>query len=83
MIRCQGCAAELMDIGSVELTVARGRFLGWRIFDGESAAGTPLKACWCPSCVDKDRPRAPKPPPNLEGQLTFDIAEETSDEKRA
>ena len=73
MITCQGCEGILLDLGDEEQTKARGRYLGWRIFDGQSAAGTPLSVRWCPSCVDKNRPRLPKPPENYEGQLSFDL----------
>lgn len=73
MITCQGCNDWVLDLNTSAETEARARFLGWRVFDGTSAGGTPLKASWCPQCFEKGIPvRSRKLVPQQDGQLTFD-----------
>jgi hypothetical protein len=76
-LTCQGCATTSDDMDNVDEMVARARYKGWRVFKGASAAGTALKAIWCPDCVDKHRPRNPKPPAVMDGQMTIDFEELT------
>ena len=75
MIRCQGfgCTSRVDDLDTPVATANRARYLGWRIYDGPSAAGIWIIARWCPNCVDKNRPRNPKPVADMEGQEMFEI----------
>jgi hypothetical protein len=47
VFRCQtpGCGQALGNY-----TLAQARATGWRIYDGPSAVGTPLKVCLCADC---------------------------------
>lgn len=60
MIRC-GCGTRAPD----EKTLMRLRAAGWKILQGTTGKGKPIKDAQCPVCA---RTRQPKPPPVLPGQ---------------
>lgn len=70
-ISCQGdqCPHVVDDLQDPIETLARARYLGWRVFDGESAGGTRLKVVWCPECFERGTPvRRQRPAQQIEGQ---------------
>lgn len=72
-IFCQGnqCPSSVDDLQDPIETLARARYLGWRIFDGASAGGTPLKVCWCPDCFERGAPVRRRQVIELEGQASL------------
>lgn len=72
--RCTYCPEVLLDLDTYAETVARGRFLGWRIFEGGSTTGQRIDVKICPKCAKSPMP--PRKGSELEGQLDlFDSGE--------
>ena len=70
-IVCDTCPARAPWMGSKEATEDSARFKGWRLFDGVSLTGAPMRRACCPGCGSNAVPRPPSARAVMEGQLEF------------
>jgi len=72
--RCDFCPSKIFDFGTPQESLARARFLRWRIFEGNSITGQHIDVKICPKCAKSSMP--PRKRSELEGQLDlFDSGE--------
>lgn len=66
---CDTCPQRSPWMDTVQATVDRAVFRGWRVFDGPSLTGKPLKVACCPECLRTGAPARATGTPVLKGQL--------------
>jgi hypothetical protein len=66
---CDTCPNRSVWMDTVEATLDRARFLGWRVFDGPGMTGKPLKVACCPECFRTGAPARPASTAVMENQL--------------
>lgn len=66
---CDTCPERCPWSDSVEATIDRARFRGWRVFDGYGMTGKPLKVACCPGCFKSGAPARPNAAAVLPDQM--------------
>lgn len=65
---CDTCPARCPWSDSVQATIDRARFKGWRVFGGAGLTGKPLKVVCCAACFKAGAPARPSVTAVMEGQ---------------